>query len=109
MRRLLGLTMVVTLFAGGCAPSVPLACGPLARMPTPVAGDELVRLQEIADSVAAELGVRKWEINLLDADETRGTVVVGSTKPSVELCDTLHERYGPLIEVIYQEPIELFG
>ena len=108
MGRLLSLVLLAVL-TSGCAPGVPPECAPLARLPTPVAGEQLVQLQEIADDVARETGTSDWEVTMLGVDESRGTVIVGTTKPSVEMCRTIHERYGPLVEVIYQEPIELFG
>jgi hypothetical protein len=103
------LALALALVTLGCSPSVPLACAPLARMPGPVAADDLVDLQAIADSVGREMSLRGREMTRLGVDEAQGIVIVGTTKPSAELCNTLHERFGPLIEVIYQEPIELFG
>lgn len=108
--RLISPFVVLALTLVGCGPTViPVACGPQARMPVPVSRGDMARLQGIADMITAEAigGESTPDITLVDADETTGTVVVGSSHPTLQLCDTLHTRYGPLVEVIYQEPAHL--
>jgi hypothetical protein len=71
-----------------------------------VTGDQLVRLQEIADAVGHEMNVRGWEVTMLGVDASRGAVVLGTTEASAEMCRTLPERHGPLVEVIHQDGVD---
>ncbi len=85
----------------------PANCDSSEQLPTPVPGALMPAFEAIKDAIAADMMTGDPGINSVDADETRGTVVVGTTHPSAELCDFLHARYGPLIEVVYSEPAQL--
>jgi hypothetical protein len=107
---ILSIFLTVTLVRCG-QPAVPAACASLERLPTPVRGDELAGLQAIMDLALEEIADEQWSawhVNTIDADESRGTVVFGSSEPSEEMCDTLRARYGPLVEGVYSSPGTLF-
>lgn len=110
MGRLLGALLALALAVGGCGPrDVAAECAPLARLATPVTGDALANLQALADEIGRDQNVRDWRVNMVDADEVQGVISIGTDRPTAVMCQALHERYGPLIEVIYSEGIELFA
>lgn len=98
------MALAVAMTSGACAVEVPRECAATARMPVPVVGEDMVRLQAIADAIARDPAFEDWAFNMVDADEGRGTVVVGIEEPSVLMCLSIHARFGPLIEVVRQEP-----
>jgi len=110
MGRLLCVLLVLGVLMTGCGrPEAPIECAALARLPAPVSGPELDRLQAVADAVAVDPNFRDWAINFVDADESRGTVVVGTLRPTRETCEALRRRYGPRVEVIYSEGVTFFS
>jgi len=110
MHRYGQVVVAVALTLTACGPaSVPAACAPVQRLPTPVHGDDLAQLERLMESAKVELDVEEWRLTLLDADEARGTLVFGSERPTEEMCETLRARYGPLVEVIYYRGGSLLG
>jgi hypothetical protein len=102
MHRVRRAVVAIALALTACGPpSVPAACAPVQRLPTPVRSDDLAQLERLMESAKVELHVEEWQLTMLDADETRGTLVFGSERPTEEMCETLRARYGPLVEVIY--------
>lgn len=101
-----GSLSAVLFWLASCQSLVPAACAPGTHLATPVAQLDLDQLQALADEITArEMGKPPWDVMLVDADETRGTVVVGVESPTADICLGLHARYGPLIEIIQAGPI----
>ena len=110
MGRLLGVLLAFALAVGGCGPQdVAAECAPLARLATPVTGDALNNLQALADEIGRDQDFGDWRVTMIGVDEVHGIISIGTDRPSAVMCQVLHERYGPLIEVIYSQGIELFA
>jgi len=110
MRRGALLGLIVPLALSACSFLIPgSSCAPTARMATPVQGQDLARLQALADSIDLDDLVRHgWHWTMVDASESRGTVIVGFQGLQPAACGYLHERYGPLIEAIEEPPAQPF-
>ena len=63
------------------------------------------RISQDTDSLRAA-GI---EANFIDFDETKGFVVVGVPRPTVDIERILVERYGPGVHVIQADPGQPLG
>jgi hypothetical protein len=70
-------------------------CAARQHFPTPVSPANQQQLEQIKDAVTdAAIQDPTMKINLVDGDETTGTVVVGTSVRTVALCDHLHQQFG---------------
>lgn len=102
LRAALAVAMAVTV--AGCG-DVDTRCRATQRLSLPVDQEELAFLEGIKESVSRDGQIARtlW---LLDADEATGTVTLGLNERSAELCDALHQRYGPLLDIIGPSDVE---
>ncbi|NJD27299.1 MAG: hypothetical protein FIA92_03260 [Chloroflexi bacterium] len=105
-----GLVLVVIGQVAACSTSaLDAACAAGTHLPTPVSDSDMSRLERIKEAISnAEMTDRAFEINMVDADETTGTVVVGVSRRTLELCTLIHARYGPIVQIIEHGPGVLF-
>jgi len=101
-----GLVLIAIAFVAGCAsPDLDAACAAGTHLATPVSDAGMAVLERMKEAIGnAEMVTREFEINMVDADESTGTVVVGVSRRTAELCTTLHSRYGPLVGIIERPP-----
>jgi hypothetical protein len=87
----------------GVSPDALAACR--ATEPAlPMLAPSLGELQRVRTALIPELNARAPELNEIYIDEQARTIVIGAWHPSIELCDDLHRRYGPFIEVQQSDP-----
>jgi hypothetical protein len=91
---------MITLVAASCSSTYVIGCPAQTALPVPLADNTtvaLVLLRLKVREVAAEEGDN---VVSLEADEARGVVVLGVRRVTLELCDTVERRFGPLVEVV---------
>lgn len=72
---------------------------PAPRPTPPDIGPDLYYLDQIHDALSAEVQQRGGEFVAMGTDELRKMIVIGAPHPTKAMCDDLHARYGPWIEV----------
>jgi len=73
---------------------------PAPRPTPPDIGPDLYYLDRIHDALSAEIMERGGEFVSMYTDESRKIMVVGAPHPTKAMCDDLHARYGPWIQVV---------
>jgi hypothetical protein len=95
-----------SLSVSGCGTfGLDVACAATERMPTPVSAANMTQLEATKEAITDfAIGNPAWKINMVDADETTGTVAVGTSQRTQELCALLHAKFGAFVEVIDAGP-----
>ncbi len=84
----------------GCGASGPW-CLASDRMPLPVSAANMATLEATKEAITDfAIANHQWQITMVDADETIGVVVVGSSLRTPELCTVLHATFGPMLQVV---------
>jgi hypothetical protein len=73
---------------------------PAPRPTPPDIGPDLYYLDRINDALSAEVMERGGEFVSMYTDELRAIIVIGAPHPTKAMCDDLHARYGPWIQVV---------
>ena len=103
----LGIGLIAwSLLVSGCGSSDrDTSCDAIERKPTPVSGPNMSELEATKEAITDfAVGNPVWQINMVDADETTGTVVVGTSLRDTELCGLLHKTFGRFVQVIHMPP-----
>ena len=96
--------LLAALGPAGCTLTQQI-CAAQARLPTPLSREDLARLEALKEHITDEASAAFDPIpgvNFVDADETRGIVVVGIEDPTPAVCEAIHTRYGAFVEVVQQ-------
>lgn len=62
------------------------------------------QLKVTFERVKEEVRKRAPELNFADLEEHTGVIVVGALHPTTELCNALHDQFGPFIRVEFSGP-----
>jgi hypothetical protein len=109
----LAIVLTALLVASGCSAegspspdaSADSAAACHARPPLlPFLRPDMNQLQEVRDALREEAGRRAPELNGLYVDESAMVVVLEVQHPSKTLCDDIHARFGPFVEIVHGEP-----
>jgi hypothetical protein len=74
-------------------------------MPVPVSAANMAKLEATKEAITDfAIANHDWQINMVDADETIGVVVVGSSLRAQELCTVVHATFGPMVQVVHSQP-----
>jgi hypothetical protein len=68
---------------------------------------DMDQLQGLRGALREEAGRRAPELNGLYVDESAMVVVLEVRHPSKILCDDIHARFGPFVEIVHGEPGQL--
>jgi hypothetical protein len=106
MSRLLAVAcLALSLGVAGCgALDLGPWCAATDRMPVPVSAANMAKLEATKEAITDfAIANHEWQINMVDADETTGVVVVESSVRAPELCTVLHETFGGAVQVVYSQ------
>ena len=73
---------------------------PAPRPTPPDIGPDLYYLDRIYDALSEEIMERGGEFVSMYTDEAAKIIVIGAPHPTKAMCDDLHARYGPWIQIV---------
>ena len=94
----MGSIALVALLMSACSADETAACAAQARVSTPPSARDAATLDAIAARISRDNGGRP-DIWFIYSDRAAGLVSIGVMNRTPAVCEELHARYGPLLEI----------